>query len=404
MPMSVLKQGLYRVVHAGLFLSAKLVPFPLPEVLEGPGSAQALPPAVKARGLERVLVVTDDTLRALPPFAALLAGLEAEGIATTVFSSLQANPTIANVEAARDAYVAGSCQGVVAFGGGSPIDCAKAAAARVTNRKTLREMAGLFKIRHKLPPFFAIPTTAGTGSEVTIVAVITDPERREKFAIADPKLVPDVAVLDPEVMVGLPPFVTATTGMDALTHALEAYVGRAATSKTEDYAESAVASILAHLERAYRDGSDLEARAQMARASFSAGAAFTKSSVGYVHAIAHKLGGLYGTPHGLANAVVLPVVLDWYGASVHRKLARLAVLGGLGTDGEPRDVLAGRLTARVREMNRSMGIPEVLRDLRREDIPAVAECALREANPMYPVPRIMDTAACEELLAGLVVS
>lgn len=369
--------------------------------MQGPGSVAGLAARVRARGVSKVLVVTGSTVRTLPQFAGLLEALRAEGVACTVFSGVQANPTIENVEAARAAYLAAGCQGVIAFGGGSPMDCAKVAAARVTNDKPVLAMAGLFKLRRALPPLFAVPTTAGSGSEVTVAAVITDPARRAKFAVADPRLVPKVAVLDPELMAGLPPAVTAATGMDALTHAVEAYVGVAGTALTDARAEEAVRLVRDSLERAYRNGADMEARGRMALASFRAGQAFTKASVGYVHAVAHKLGGLYGVPHGRANAIVLPAMLDFYGPAARNKLARLATLCGLGAPGDGPAGLAAAFIAWVRAMNRAMDIPDAVAELRPEDIPAVAQAALAEGNPMYPVPRIMDRAQCEALLRGL---
>ncbi|MGL4371031.1 MAG: iron-containing alcohol dehydrogenase [Spirochaetota bacterium] len=397
--MSIIKKVLYRIVHAGLHLTAKFVPFPVPQLLVGAGSVRKLPAEVKARGLKNILIVTGNTVRKMPQFAQLLSALDEQQIRYVVFSNLQANPTIENVEAARETYLSSKCDGIIAFGGGSPMDCAKAAAARVTNSKSVKSMAGLFKLRRKIPPFFAVPTTAGTGSEVTIVAVITDPENHAKFAISDPRLVPLVAVLDPEVMAGLPPAITGTTGMDALTHAVEAYVGVSGTSKTNRYAEDAVKMIFENLEKAYRNGSDMEAREKMALASFYAGAAFTKASVGYVHAIAHKLGGMYGVAHGLANAVVLPYVLEYFGSSAHRKLAKLAVISGTGRAGEKKDVLARKFIARIKEMNRNMGIPDSIPEIKQEDIPVIAASAIREGNPMYPVPRIMTEEECQALIA-----
>ena len=248
-----------------------------------------------------------------------------------------------------------------------------------------------------------MPTTAGTGSEVTIAAVVTDPENKTKFAIADPRLVPRVAVLDPEVMAGLPPSITGATGMDALTHAVEAYIGVSGNRKTDAAAEQAAALIFKYLSRAHDNGGDLDAREQMALASYQAGVAFTKASVGYVHAVSHKLGALYNVAHGLANAIVLPHMLDAYGSSAHPKLAALAVVAGIATPDEPDTTRALRFIAAIRDMNRHMGIPDHVAELRTEDVSAVAHAAHLEGNPMYPVPKIIREAGMRQVVSRLLV-
>jgi alcohol dehydrogenase class IV len=249
-------------------------------------------------------------------------------------------------------------------------------------------------------PLFAIPTTAGTGSEVTVAAVVTDPVKHEKAAVIDPKLVPVATALDPRLMKGMPKPITAATGMDALTHAVEAYTNRWPHAETPLYAVSAVRMIFANLPRACANGDDLEARESMALASFYAGLAFTKAYVGYVHAFSHKVGGMYGVPHGLANAVLLPYVLDFLRDSPlgEQRLADLAVAIGAGQPSESRAVLAQRFVDRVRELNRAVGIPQKLEALRTSDIPAVARAAMVEAHRDYPVPRNMSLAEAESLL------
>lgn len=400
--MSFILKILFRIFHFGLYIGAILIPFPIPKVIKGAGSVTQLPAEIKARGVKNVLIVTGNNVRKMASFAKMTAALEQEGIRYTVFSNLQPNPTIENVENAKQAYIDAGCDGMIAFGGGSPMDCAKVAAARVVRNLSVRKMAGMFRILVKIPPLFAVPTTAGTGSEVTVAAVITDPERKMKFSVIDPRLVPLVAVLDPEVMAGLPPSITGATGMDALTHAVEAYIGVSGNARTDKYAERAVELIFKYLEQAYQNGADMEAREQMALASYYAGIAFTKASVGYVHAISHKLGALYHVPHGLANAIVLPHVLEAFGASAHKKLARLAVVGGLGGAAEGDAVLAARFIEKVKAMNLAMGIPTYVEELKAADIPAVAESADREGNPMYPVPRILNRKQFNTLVSQLV--
>lgn len=282
------------------------------------------------------------------------------------------------------------------------MDCAKSASARVTNPNiSVPQMRGTLKIRKKLPPLFAIPTTAGTGSETTIAAVVTDPATHEKYAVIDTKLVPLVAALDPEVTIGLPPHITSTTGMDALTHAVEAYIGKNGTPYTDKNAEEAVEIIYKYLEKVYKEGCDLQAREQMLLASYKAGIAFTRAYVGYVHAIAHTLGGLYGVPHGLGNAVVLPYILEYFGSSCYSKLAKLAVVAGIGKQGEDEERLAKRFIESIKAMNANMNIPTGFKEIKAEDVPLIVERVLKEGNPGYPVPKIMNSKECSELIVKL---
>jgi alcohol dehydrogenase len=379
-----------------------ILPFPVPELCTGPGSVQRLPEKVRAKGVRKAFVVTDKGVMAAGLFEGMRKAFEAQGISCALYDEVQPNPSIPNVEDALKCYLANRCDGIVALGGGSPMDCAKLVGARATNpKRSVRKMRGMFKVFRKLPPFFAVPTTAGTGSETTVVAVVTDPETHEKFAVIDLHLVPAVAVLDPELMLGLPPHITAATGMDALTHAVESYIGLHGTRRTEEHAEKATRLIFENLEQVYRDGSNLERRHNMALASFYAGAAFTKASVGYVHAIAHNLGGLYGVPHGLANAVILPRVLEFCVNEAAPKLARLGRAAGIAAVGDPDATVARRFIDKVEAMNRAMQIPTTIRELQAKDIPLIAERALKEANPAYPVPRIMDRDECEGLVRQL---
>ena len=293
------------------------------------------------------------------------------------------------VEKATESYLASGADFLVALGGGSPMDAAKGAAARVVHSNTpVNKMAGLLKVRHKIPTFVAVPTTAGTGSETTIAAVITDPETHHKYAIMDLCLVPKYAILDPELTRDLPQKTTSTTGMDALTHAIEAYVCWTYNTKESiRLAEEATVAIFKYLERAYNDGNDMEARQQMLTAAFKAGFAFTRAGVGNVHAIAHTLGGLYNTPHGLANAVILPIVLEDYGEAVYAKLAHLAELTGVKTSGSDEEK-AKAFIAEIRAMNKRMNIPSGFDFIKEEDIHQMCRWAMEEANPVYPVPVI----------------
>ena len=373
-----------------------------PEVLKGAGAIKELPALVKKQGVNNVLIVTDKGLMGLHLLDSLFEGLEKEGIKYSVFDGVQPNPTIYNVEDALKIYKDNNCEGFIAFGGGSPMDCAKVTAARVVRPKmSPSDMRGLLKIRKKLPPFFAVPTTAGTGSETTIAAVISNPDTHEKNAVNDPSLRPAFAVLDPELTVGLPPHITSTTGMDALTHAVEAYIGKSNTKQTEEDALIATKLVFENIETAYADGKNLEARENMLVASYHAGLAFTRAYVGYVHAIAHNLGGMYGIPHGLANAVILPYVLDYFGETAYKRLAELADVAGVSGPAQGDRDKAKRFIAAIRELNEKMGIPDKFDQIKDEDIPLIAERALKEGNPLYPVPKIMDIEDCKALIKKL---
>lgn len=397
-----LKHAYYRAYQSTMKLAVNLLDWTPPELLRGAGAVKKLPAIVKKEGVKNVLVVTDKGLMGLGLLNSLFEGLEAEGIKYSVYDGVQPNPTIYNVEDALKIYKDNGCEGFIAFGGGSPMDCAKVAAARVVKPKqTPSDMRGVLKILKKLPPFFAVPTTAGTGSETTIAAVISNPDTHEKNSIMDPVLRPKYAVLDPELTVGLPPHITSTTGMDALTHAVEAYIGRSNTKDTEESAKIATKLVFENIEKAYKDGSDIEARDNMLYASFQAGLAFTRAYVGYVHAIAHNLGGMYGIPHGLANAVILPYVLDYFGESAYKRLAELADIAGVSGAACGEREKAKNFIAAIRKLNSDMGIPDKFEQIKDEDIQLIAERALLEGNPLYPVPKIMDIEDCKALIKKL---
>lgn len=377
----------YRTYQCVFGLGARLLPWRRPETVTGPGSLAHIPALLTKCGTRRPLVAASRRQCADPAFQQMLSRLEGYAL----FSDIQPNPPVSAVEAAAALYRREGCDSLVAVGGGSPMDTAKAAAALLARPdRTLSQLAGLLKVRRPIPPFIAVPTTAGTGSETTIAAVVTGADHH-KYAVSDLCLIPRCAVLDPLLTVSLPPRTTAETGMDALTHAVEAYLSRFYNTKeTRACAERAVVSIFAHLERACRNGGSLPDRAALLQASFNAGAAFTRASVGNVHAIAHTLGGLYGTAHGLANAVLLPIVLEDYGAAAWPRLARLAAL--VGIEGETQESRARAFIAAIRAMNARMGIPDRLDFIRTEDIPQMTRWAAAEANPIYPVPVVYDRA------------
>ena len=382
----------------GAGLVTRFIPIPQPTLLVGPGSSGRLGQAVAGFGHTKILIVTDSIISKLGLLKDLTDALTAGGAKYVVFDEITADAPIPLIEKGIEFYQAHGCDAIVAFGGGSSMDASKAIAVAISNPKPLRKLAGYLKGLKAPVRIYAVPTTAGTGSEVTVAAVISDPERHSKLVIVDPRMVPKMAALDPNLMTGLPPHITAATGIDALTHAVEAFVGNWTTAYSDGMALSAVGLIFENLRTAYRDGKNLEAREKMSLASTYAGFAFTRANVGYVHAIAHQFGGKYHTPHGLANAIMLPLVLKYSAPAITERLALLAIRAKVGKDGQDREVLAQKFLDAVDALTRDLGIPTVLDALQESDIPALAKAACHEAHTGYPVPRYMTQAVCENLI------
>ncbi len=383
-----------RAYQAAMRVGMKFLNFREPIILN---SLSALAEKVKQEGISSLLIVTDDILHnKLQMIDGLKADLTEKGIRFVVYDKVVANPTTDNVAAGYQLYTDNQCQAIIAVGGGSPMDCAKGIGCQVARpNKTIQQLQGYLKVGKKLPPLFAVPTTAGTGSETTVAAVISDPVTHNKCAINDPKLIPMYAVLDPSLTVKLPQKITSTTGMDALTHAVEAYIGQSNTDNTRDKAVKCTKLVFENLQKAYENGEDLKARKNMQYAAYFGGIAFTRAYVGNVHALAHKLGGLYNTPHGLANAVILPYVLEYYGSSAYEPLSELA--NAVGIKGASQEAKARLFIAAVREMNKRMAIPETLDCIKEEDLDFLVGEAYAEANPAYPVPKIMSKEDMKEL-------
>ncbi len=390
----------YRLVKPFQWPTSRVVPIPRPTTFVGPGAALKLCDSIAQFGLKRVLIVSDAVLVKLGVVEPLRAALAAQGVDVAVHDGITPDPTYDVLQRGCEAARAHRADAILAVGGGSVIDAAKIIDAMVVSGKSPAKLVGMLKVGKPMLPLFAVPTTAGTGSEVTVAAVATDPVKHVKNVVIDPKIVPAAAALDPEITRGMPPHITAATGMDALTHAVESYVNRWPHAETAFHAVSAVRMIFANLPRACADGNDLAAREAMLLASFYAGLAFTKAYVGYVHAFSHKVGGMYGVPHGLGNAILLPHVLDFLKDAplAEQRLAELAVAIGAGQASEPRAALAQRFVERVRELNRTVGIPDKLAQLKSADVPEVARAAMIEAHRDYPVPKNMSLVEAEALL------
>lgn len=391
--MNQLRKMYCRTFQTAFKIALPFLPYRTPEII---GSVKGIPDILKKRKCSAVLIITDAGIRKLGLTKRLQKVLTDYDIPYFIYDKTVANPTTVNVAEALSIYQENGCDAIIGFGGGSSMDCAKAVGARAAKPKqSLAKMKGILKVRKKLPLLMAIPTTAGTGSETTLAAVITDAETRHKYAINDFPLIPRYAVLDPKVTVSLPPSITATTGMDALTHAVEAFIGNSTTYSTRQNALLAVRLIFENIDTAYRDGKNIDARRNMLHASYYAGCAFTKSYVGYVHAVAHSLGGEYNVPHGLANAVILPLVLESYGESVHKKLHKLAVAACISDPETPISESAERFIRAIKEMKKRFGIGDHIPEINDVDIPKLAHYADKEANPLYPVPVLMDSSELE---------
>ena len=393
--MNIFKKAYCRTFQTVFKLALPFLPYRQPKILKANNEVVDV---LSKQNKKSVLFVTDKGIRGLGLTKSLEDAIAKSGIKICVYDGVVPNPTSDNVETALEMYKQSECDSLIAFGGGSVMDCAKAVGARVAYpNKSLAKMKGVMKVLRKIPLLIAVPTTAGTGSETTLASVITDSKTRHKYAINSFPLIPAYALLNAQLTVGLPPHITSTTGMDALTHSVEAFIGRSTTRETRKAALESVKLIFENLLVAYEDGKNLEARDNMLVASFKAGVAFTQSYVGYVHALAHPLGGKYNVPHGLANAVILPYVLKAYGKAVYKKLWKLGVYAGLFDKTTTYENGAKIFIEKVEDLNRQMKIPTTIEQIREKDIPELAKTAEHEANPLYPVPVLWTQKELEEI-------
>ena len=342
-------------------LVAMVVPQSSPLLMVGQNQSQKLGEICRRFGWQRPLIITDKILLELEAVGEAIRSLKKEGIENyTIYDGVLPDPSFETVEEAITLLTANNCDSVIAIGGGSVIDAAKLTKVAATHKKRPQALVGLFKLKNRGLPFVAVPTTAGTGSETTIAAVISDTKSQQKKIVIDHRLLPDIAILDSELNRKMPPPITAASGLDALTHAIEAYTSTMATQATDNYALAAIKLIMKNLLPAWRDGDNLKAREAMAVASFYAGLAFTRASLGYVHAIAHQFGTFYKTPHGLANGIVLPSIIQFNLKSAELKFANLAVATDLGKEGDSPEELATRFAKSVSDLTRAMEVPETL--------------------------------------------
>ncbi len=392
--MNIFKKFYCRAFQFVFKCALPILPYKTPEIID---KAETIADVLQANGKKKPLIVTDKTVRDLGLTQKTENALIAKGMSYAVYDEVVANPTTDNVASALDIYKSEACDSLIAFGGGSPIDCAKGVGALVARpKKSLGKLRGILKVRKKIPLLIAVPTTAGTGSETTLACVIVDSTTRHKYAINDFPLIPKYAVLDEDMILSLPPHVAATTGMDALTHAIEAFIGKSGNKSTRTDALQAAKLIFENLETFYEEKTRDSAR-NMLLASHLAGRAFSKSYVGYVHALAHALGGKYNVPHGFANAVMLPTVLREYGKKAHKKLKKIAVYCGFADKDTPPQTAAQCVIERIETLNAKFGIPQTIAEIKREDIKGLAAYADKEANPLYPVPVLWDRKKLEQM-------
>ena len=397
--MNIFRNTFYRLYQGVLYVASFFLNFREPRILSGSKSSSKVFGILVEKDIKRVLIVTDQSIYKLGLLDKMLQAFEETDITYVIYKDVVPNPTIKNIEESLAMYKKENAKAIVAFGGGSSIDTAKGLAARLANpRKSIEKMKGILKVRGKIPLLIAIPTTAGTGSEATVAAVVVNDETRHKYAINDPKLIPHYAILDPDLLVGLPKHITATTGMDAMTHAVEAFIGKGNTKKTACCAISAIQLIDKSLLESYRNPTNLGARKDMQLAAFQAGIAFTRAYIGYVHALAHALGGKYNIPHGLANAILLPYVLESFGHKIDKRLAILSDALNLTESNVKNETKASAFIAYLKDLNVKLEISNKFVGVYQEkDIAELAGYAVKEANPLYPVPVIKNQDELAEI-------
>lgn len=397
--MNIFKKMYCRIFQFCFKVAIPMLPYYNPTILS---KIDDIPEVLAKKKIKNLMLVTDKGVRSFGITQHLEDILVENNINLTVYDDVVSNPTIANVEMARELYLNNKCEALIGFGGGSAIDCAKAVGARIANpKKSIQDMAGILRVFKKIPLLIAIPTTAGTGTETTVASLITDSKTKHKYMISDFPLIPKYTVLDPETTRTLPKNITANSGVDVLVHAVEAYIGNSTTKKTKEQALEATKLVFQNLKRAYDNGDDMNARENMLWASYLAGCAFTVSYVGYCHAVAHSLGGMYNTPHGLANAVLIPYVLEAYGDKIYKQLKDLAISAGLAKENTPKEQAAKSFINSIKILNKSLNIGTKLPELQMKDIKVLAENASKEANPIYPVPVLMDENELQQLYYNL---
>lgn len=348
--------------------------------LMGPGCVKEIGRHAKDLGATKALIVSGKSRHGEELALEIHKILEKSDLKATIFAGAEPNPTDTSAMEGADIYRKEDCNMIIAVGGGSPMDCAKAIGIVVYNEGSINDYEGVGKVTKGIPPLITVNTTAGTASEMTSFTIITDTKRHIKMAIVDPRITPDVAVNDPELMVSMPPALTAATGMDALTHAVEAYVSTMATPTTDAAAIKAIELISKYLPEAVAHGEDIRTRDMMAHAEYLAGIAFNNASLGYVHSMAHQLGGYYNLPHGVCNAILLPYVETYNKQVVPERFADIAQVMGEKVEGLSPQEAADKAIDAIKRLASEIGIPSGLKELgaREEDLELLAENAMKD--------------------------
>ena len=381
-----------------------LKPAPTPALFQSDNATRNLIDFIATQQVKKLLIMTSEGLVKLQLIEPCLQLLEKKGITYQVFDGVEPNPSFTTVSNAIERFHQAQCDGVLAFGGGSVIDAAKAVALQIGNNVPLEKLVGIFKARHNAVPFYVIPTTAGTGSEITSSAVLTNPKNHQKEFITDHKTIPQGVALDASTMLGLPAFITADTGMDVLTHAIEAYVSNVSTDEMMANAKNATQLVFKYLPEAYHNGTNINARAHMAKASFEAGMAFNRMGLGFVHAISHQLTSFYGISHGRANAVVLPKVLFYSLPRIAAPLAQLSREIGLNPPSSDDWIEAQQFIDRIEALSEHINIPKGFTELSSHDFDEIAKNARKEAVNSYPVRQMLSHDECLDILEELDIS
>ena len=368
-----------------------------PRMIKGEHALLDLVDVLKEKHLTHYMIVTTPGFIKRGTLQSFFEALTQNDIQYSIFHDVKPDPEISDVEKLKEMFIKDGCQALIAIGGGSAIDCSKAALACVPMKNLdVKTVLHTGRVSKQLPLLIAVPTTAGTGSEVTAGAVITDPIKKRKYALSHLFLIPKYAVLDASLLTSLPAKMTAYSGMDALTHAIEAYINCFNNRKTNEYALCAIKSIFQYLVPSFEDGLNMQYRLELLEASYNAGVAISNNYVGYVHAIAHGIGGMYHLQHGMINAIILPIVLEEYGDAITKKLVHIADIIGINgcTDKEKVE----RFIRKLKELNRIFSIPTSIPEIKDEDIHYLAIGAEKEGNPSYPTPVTWDVEQFEKVI------
>ncbi|RGT55960.1 iron-containing alcohol dehydrogenase [Solobacterium moorei] len=368
-----------------------------PRMIKGEHALLDLVDVLKEKHLTHYMIVTTPGFIKRGTLQSFFEALTQNDIQYSIFHDVKPDPEISDVEKLKEMFIKDGCQALIAIGGGSAIDCSKAALACVPMKNLdVKTVLHTGRVSKQLPLLIAVPTTAGTGSEVTAGAVITDPIKKRKYALSHLFLIPKYAVLDASLLTSLPAKMTSYSGMDALTHAIEAYINCFNNRKTNEYALCAIKSIFQYLVPSFEDGLNMQYRLELLEASYNAGVAISNNYVGYVHAIAHGIGGMYHLQHGMINAIILPIVLEEYGGAVVGKLATIAdVVGITGATDQDK---SKQFIQKLKDLNQIFSIPTSIPEIQEEDIHYLATGAEKEGNPTYPTPVTWNVAQFEKVI------